>query len=150
GERNDHKHQAPDEAKGCPLQVAAGVPVDGGLADLTDELRVGGIEVLLDLGEDALFVLGKRHGDPPLRRSNCVLNISGTPNGSSTSLARNAGFDNAAGHRSGPHWVSPFRFGIVPARLPGTMAASPKRSRMSSTAFVAPVHPGESASSNVS
>src|SRR5690606_39141704 len=60
-ERQDEEHEPGDEAEGGPLQVAAGVPVERGRADLADQVGGGGVKLLLDLLEDALFVLGQRH-----------------------------------------------------------------------------------------
>ena len=61
GEREDHEEEAGDEPDHGPLDDACGVPVEGGVGDLLHQLGVGGRQVLLDLPQDPLFVLGKRH-----------------------------------------------------------------------------------------
>ena len=61
GEREDHEQQPGDEADHRPLDDARRVAVEGGVGDLLHQLGVGGREVLLDLPQDPLFVLGKRH-----------------------------------------------------------------------------------------
>ena len=49
------------EAQQRPLQVAVGVRVDGRVGDVASQCRIGLVELLLDLAQDALFVLGERH-----------------------------------------------------------------------------------------
>ena len=61
GEGEDEEHEAADEAEHRPLDVAGRVAVQGGLGDLLHQLGIGDREVGLDLLEDPLLVLGKRH-----------------------------------------------------------------------------------------
>ena len=61
GEREDHEEQAGDEADDRPLDDPRRVAVEGGVGDLLHQLGVGRREVLLDLLQDPLFVLGERH-----------------------------------------------------------------------------------------
>ncbi len=62
----DQDSQTGDEAQYRPLQVAVGVGVDGGVGDVTRQTRVALVELGLDLAEDSLLVLGKRHLLHPL------------------------------------------------------------------------------------
>src|SRR5437763_10594909 len=66
GERGDEEGEAGDEPEGRPLQVAAGVAVQGGRADLPGQCRVVLVELLLDFLEDSLFVFRQRHVPSPL------------------------------------------------------------------------------------
>src|SRR5205814_2015629 len=59
--RRDQQAEAGDEAESRPLEVAPGVLVEGGRADLTRECGVVLVELLLDLLEDPLLVLRQRH-----------------------------------------------------------------------------------------
>ena len=64
-EREDHQQQAGDEPDDRPLDHPRRVPVERGVGDLLHQLGVGGREVLLDLLQDPLFVLGERHAPIP-------------------------------------------------------------------------------------
>ena len=58
-------HGAEHDTGDAPLDRAPGVAVQRRLADLTSELGVAVVEVLLDLLENALFVFGERHFAKP-------------------------------------------------------------------------------------
>ena len=60
-EGEHHEEQPGDEPHHGPLDDAGRVAVEGRVGDLLHQLRVGGRQVLLDLPQDPLFVLGKRH-----------------------------------------------------------------------------------------
>ena len=62
----DQAGQPDDEAQHRPLQVAVGVGVDGGVGDVAREAGIALVELGLDLAEDSLLVLGKRHLLHPL------------------------------------------------------------------------------------
>src|SRR5581483_2027593 len=155
GEGGDEQAEAGDEAESRPLQVAARVLVQGGRADLARECRVVLVELLLDLLEDSLLVLGQRH----YRLATSSLSSGGAPtNPSSRSVpmptTRDAASCPAQDRFSlpGPHCCSPRRFirrPPSPTRLAGPAASGPKRCRTSSTALVASSH-GGTASSSVS
>src|SRR4029450_8368306 len=105
------------------------------------EIRIALVELLLDLVQDPLFVLGERHGGTPHSTRYCtrctrhpVIGIFPQPTSRLNATARHR---DVSGGSSGPHGLSPARTPFSPspvARLAGPMALSPKRARMSSTA----------------
>src|SRR5439155_21078942 len=64
-ERGDQHDEAGDEPERGPFEVATGMAVEGRRADVVREGRIVLVELLLDLLEDPLFVLGKRHASYP-------------------------------------------------------------------------------------